>query len=145
MNTGRLSVVTPSRNPSHANGARRSCRYARTAAHIDSVNSAVVQTSVMTSAPKYGIGGKSAVTAAAATASDSDTNARAIAYVSRQIRTNRTVCASATGSWPAPNSRYRTATTTGYAGVRITSGTKRGASGKRVNFPVSASTWPSRR
>src|SRR5712692_4408850 len=38
-----------------------------------------------------------------------------------------------------------TATNTGYAGVRMTSGTKRGASGKRVNVPLSARTWPSLR
>src|ERR1700676_3117887 len=37
------------------------------------------------------------------------------------------------------------ATNIGYAGVRMTSGTKRGASGKRVNMPVSARTWPSLR
>src|SRR5437870_588681 len=38
-----------------------------------------------------------------------------------------------------------TATNTGYAGVRITSGTNAGASGNRVNLPVVASTWPRRR
>src|ERR1043166_2527003 len=38
-----------------------------------------------------------------------------------------------------------TATNSGYAGVRITSGTNGVASGKRVNFPVAASTSPSRR
>src|SRR6266545_3006963 len=37
------------------------------------------------------------------------------------------------------------ATNIGYAGVRKTSGTNGVASGKRVNFPVAASTWPSRR
>src|SRR5262249_42126452 len=37
------------------------------------------------------------------------------------------------------------ATKIGYAGVRMTSGTNVGASGKRVNFPVRASDSPSRR
>src|SRR5438067_13568280 len=37
------------------------------------------------------------------------------------------------------------ATNTGYAGVRSTSGTKVGASGKRVNLPVTAGTRPRRR
>src|SRR5256885_9278344 len=37
------------------------------------------------------------------------------------------------------------ATNSGYAGVRITSGTNGVASGKRVNCPVVASTSPSRR
>src|ERR1700724_2859942 len=37
------------------------------------------------------------------------------------------------------------ATNAGYAGVRMTSGTKGDTSGKRVNFPVAASAWPSRR
>ena len=107
-NAGRLSAVTPSRNPAPANAEGRSPRYARSTAHIDSVKSAVVQTSVMTSAPKYGMGGKSAVAAAATIASRSviaGTVARAMAYDSMQIRTNRAVCASATGSWPTPNTR----------------------------------------
>src|SRR5258708_18517949 len=37
------------------------------------------------------------------------------------------------------------ATKNGYAGVRMTSGTKGVASGNRVNLPVAATTWPSRR
>src|SRR5436305_929051 len=37
------------------------------------------------------------------------------------------------------------ATSIGYAGVRITSGTNGEASGNRVNLPLSASTWPSLR
>src|SRR6185295_790864 len=93
----------------------------------------------------YGIGGKSAVAAAAPIATGSDATRRAIAYTTRHTRTNTQVCASATGSWWAPNSRYSTATNSGYSGVRRTSGTNVGASGNRVNLPVAAITSPSRR
>ena len=40
---------------------------------------------------------------------------------------------------------YTAATNNGYSGVRRTSGTKDAASGNRVNFPVEANTWASRR
>src|SRR5882757_8621094 len=60
-NTGRLSVVSAISTPAAANVAVRRESSARTATQIDSVNRNVVQTSVITSAPKYGIGGNNAV------------------------------------------------------------------------------------
>jgi hypothetical protein len=101
-NTGRLSVAIAIRTPSAANEATRSDCRPRTATQIAATNTNVVQTSVITSAPKYGIGGNNAVAAAAASASDSPAIRLVIANTSRQIATNRAVCASATGSWPVP-------------------------------------------
>src|SRR5580765_2553751 len=144
-NTGRLSVVSASSTPSQAKRPSPRSPSADTASHIEIVNSSVVSTSVMTSAPKYGMAGKSAVAAAAPMATVSDATRRAIAYTTVQVKANITVCARATGSWWTPNSLYSSATNSGYSGVRSTSGTKVGASGKRVNLPVAASTCPSRR
>ncbi len=75
---------------------------ARIATHIDAVNMNVVQTSVSTSAPKYGMGAKSAVIAAAASATPSPLMRFAIAYTNRHTATKSAVCANATGSWPVP-------------------------------------------
>ena len=59
----------------------------------------------MTSAPKYGIGGNSAVAARRGRSRRArGVTRRAIAYTSRQISANSAVCASATGSWWTPNS-----------------------------------------
>src|SRR5213593_4429461 len=129
-NAGRLSVASASMNPSRVNAPTvGSCR-ARIAIHIDTVNKNVVHTSVITSAAKYGMGAKAAVSAAAPSAIGSEATRRAVAYTTRQMSTNSPVWMSATGSWWTPKSRYTTATKTGYSGVRITSGTNRGASGK---------------
>src|SRR2546423_8696065 len=67
-NTGRLSVVRAISTPAAANVTVRRDSSARSVIQIDAVNRNVVQTSVMTSAPKYGIGGKSAVMSAAPSA-----------------------------------------------------------------------------
>jgi hypothetical protein len=95
--TGRLNVVSASKAPSQTNPVVRRSWNARTATHIETVNQKVVQTSVITSAPKYGIGGKTATSAAAPSATRSGTTRRAIAYTTRQIAANASVCAKATG------------------------------------------------
>src|SRR5205823_6575311 len=123
---GRLSVVTPSRNPSSRNddALRGRAPITRpTARYMDAVKSTVVHTSVITSAAKYGIGGKSAVAIAASHAIRSDATRRPMAYTTRQTTENSAVCASATAIWCVPNTRYTSATKIGYAGVRSTSGT----------------------
>src|SRR6476646_10894100 len=65
---GRLSAVKPQRMPRAVNRLSEGDRSARTANSIDTVKTHVVHTSVLTSAPKYGIGAYSAVAAAAPTA-----------------------------------------------------------------------------
>ena len=104
-NTGRLSAVIASTTPSHANARGGQSCTARTAIHIDTLNSNVVHTSVMTSAPKYGMGGYRAVSAAAAIATRSPLTRRAMRYTTRQISTKSPVCASATGIWCTPKTR----------------------------------------
>src|SRR6516164_8503489 len=99
---GRLSAVTPSMTPSAANRATRRDCSALTAIHMAAVNTNVVHTSVITSAPKYGSGEKSAVAAAAAMAIDSGAMRRAMANTSRQVAANSTVWTSTTGSCPGP-------------------------------------------
>ena len=103
--TGRLSVVRASRTPSQANHFVRRSWKARTATHIETTNQKVVQTSVITSAPKYGIGGKIATSAAPPSATGSGATRRPIANTTRHIATKASVCAKATGHWVAPNTR----------------------------------------
>src|SRR5580765_7205834 len=78
-NTGRLSVVSAISTPAAANVIVRRDSSAQSAIQIDAVKSNVVQTSVITSAPKYGIGGKSAVTSAATSAARSLATRRTMA------------------------------------------------------------------
>ena len=101
-NAGRLSAVSASSTPSHAKSPARPFGTARSASHIDAVNSSVVQISVMTSAAKYGSGGNNATAAAAAIATLSDATRRPIAYAATQMIGSSTVCASATAMWCTP-------------------------------------------
>src|SRR6185295_3566811 len=101
-NTGRLSVVSASSTPAAANVIVRRDSSARSAIQIDAVKRNVVSTSVITSAPKYGIGGKSAVTNAATSAARSLATRRTMSNTSRQMSAKSTVCASATGTCPVP-------------------------------------------
>src|SRR5215831_13634347 len=89
--TGRLSAVSPSATPSAANDARLFESSARIAIHIDTVNRNVVHSSVMISAPKYGIGGNRAVAAAATIATRSPATRRAIAYTTTHMTAKSTV------------------------------------------------------
>src|SRR5437588_546404 len=90
-NTGRLNAVTASRNPSQANRLVLPVCSARSATSIEAVNISVVQTSVITSAEKYGIGGYSATTAAAARPIASEATSLPIANTTPQITTKSAV------------------------------------------------------
>src|SRR5262249_51295049 len=64
-NAGALSAATASTNPSAATLHGERSRHARSVSQTPAVNRNVVHTSVITSAPKYGMDGNSAVSAAA--------------------------------------------------------------------------------
>src|SRR5882762_6497011 len=87
-NTGRLSAAAESRNPASTNAPVVRMWIARMTAHMPAVKTNAVHNSVITSAPKYGSGGKSAVAVAAASATSDDASRVVMAYTSRQISTN---------------------------------------------------------